>query len=63
MTKHHVDGASFTLQNDVLAPYFEKLCTDAQKEKWLPGIISGEIITAIAMTEPDTGSDLKGIRA
>ena len=57
-----VGGPGFTLQNDIMAPYFEKYFTPAQKEKWLPGIISGEIITAIAMTEPDVGSDLAGMR-
>jgi len=62
MVKHQVSGPGFVLQNDVMAPYFETYFTDAQKEKWLAGIVSGEIITAIAMTEPDTGSDLAGIR-
>jgi alkylation response protein AidB-like acyl-CoA dehydrogenase len=57
-----VEGPGFTLQNDIMAPYFEKYFTQAQKEKWLPGIISGEIVTAIAMTEPDAGSDLAGMR-
>ena len=57
-----IGGPGFTLQNDIMAPYFEKYFTKTQKEKWLPGIISGEIITAIAMTEPDVGSDLAGMR-
>ncbi len=57
-----IDGPGFVLQNDVMAPYFEKYFTKAQKDKWLGGIVSGEIITAIAMTEPDTGSDLANIR-
>ena len=58
MVKLGVDGPGFVLQNDVMAPYFEKYFTKAQKDKWLSGIVSGEIITAIAMTEPDAGSDL-----
>ena len=62
MVKNRVAGPGFVLQNDVMAPYFETYFTEAQKEKWLSGIVSGEIITAIAMTEPDTGSDLAGIR-
>jgi len=62
MIKTGVEGPGFTLHNDINAPYFEKYFTDAQKEKWLPGIISGEIVTAIAMTEPDAGSDLAGMR-
>ena len=58
----HIDGPGFTLQNDIMAPYFEKYFTQAQKDKWLAGIVSGEIVTAIAMTEPDAGSDLAGMR-
>ncbi len=54
-------GAGITLHNDVTTPYFIEYCDDAQAERWLPGIASGELITAIAMTEPGTGSDLAGI--
>jgi alkylation response protein AidB-like acyl-CoA dehydrogenase len=53
---------ALTLQNDVVGPYFKTLATKEQKERWLPGIISGETIVAIAMTEPGAGSDLAGIR-
>jgi alkylation response protein AidB-like acyl-CoA dehydrogenase len=56
-------GVGFTLHNDVVAPYLLKLGTDEQKQRWLPGFCSGELITAIAMTEPGTGSDLQGIKA
>jgi alkylation response protein AidB-like acyl-CoA dehydrogenase len=56
-------GVGFTLHNDVTAPYLLKLGTEEQKQRWLPGFCSGEIITAIAMTEPGTGSDLQGIKA
>lgn len=62
MIKLGVSGPGFVLQNDVMAPYFERYFTKEQKDRWLAGIVSGEIITAIAMTEPDTGSDLAGIR-
>ncbi|MPQ96354.1 acyl-CoA dehydrogenase [Modestobacter sp. I12A-02628] len=55
-------GPGFTLQNDVIAPYLRDLATPEQQERWLPGFCSGELITAIAMTEPGTGSDLQGIR-
>jgi alkylation response protein AidB-like acyl-CoA dehydrogenase len=55
-------GVGFPLQNDVVAPYLLRLATDEQKARWLPGFCSGEIITAIAMTEPGTGSDLQGIQ-
>ncbi|MDN5916836.1 MAG: acyl-CoA dehydrogenase family protein [Pseudonocardia sp.] len=54
-------GIGFPLQNDVVAPYLLRLATEEQKQRWLPGFCSGEIITAIAMTEPGTGSDLQGI--
>ena len=55
-------SGGFTLQNDITVNYFERLGSDEQKEKYLPGMISGDIITAIAMTEPGTGSDLQGIK-
>ena len=55
-------GIGFPLQNDVVAPYLLRLCNDEQKKRWLPGFCSGELITAIAMTEPGTGSDLQGIQ-
>jgi alkylation response protein AidB-like acyl-CoA dehydrogenase len=51
-------GLGWTLHNDICLPYFLTLCSDEQKERWLPGICSGELITAIAMTEPGIGSDL-----
>ncbi|MEU6264634.1 acyl-CoA dehydrogenase family protein [Saccharopolyspora shandongensis] len=50
------------LQADVCMPYLLELTDEAQKARWLPGVASGELITAIAMTEPGTGSDLSGIR-
>jgi alkylation response protein AidB-like acyl-CoA dehydrogenase len=55
-------GIGFGLHNDVNAPYFERLATDEQKARWMPGFCSGELITAIAMTEPAAGSDLQGIK-
>ena len=55
-------AAGFTLQSDITANYVERLGTDEQKAKYLPGMVSGDIITAIAMTEPGAGSDLQGIR-
>ncbi|MDZ7674131.1 MAG: acyl-CoA dehydrogenase family protein [Acidimicrobiales bacterium] len=51
-------GLGITLHNDICLPYFLTLTNDAQKKRWLPGIASGELITAIAMTEPGIGSDL-----
>jgi alkylation response protein AidB-like acyl-CoA dehydrogenase len=55
-------GVGFTLHNDIVAPYLLSLGTEEQKARWLPGFVSGELITAIAMTEPSTGSDLASIR-
>ena len=55
-------GLGITLHNDVCLPYFLTYCNDEQKQRWLPGIASGELITAVAMTEPGAGSDLAGIR-
>ncbi len=54
-------GVGFTLHNDVTGPYLRDLATPEQQARWLPGFCSGELITAIAMTEPGTGSDLQAI--
>ena len=54
-------GNGIGLHNDITTPYFIEYCNDEQGERWLPGIVSGELITAIAMTEPGTGSDLASI--
>jgi alkylation response protein AidB-like acyl-CoA dehydrogenase len=51
-------GLGLTLHNDICMPYFLRYCTDEQKQRWLPGLAKGELITAIAMTEPGIGSDL-----
>src|SRR6195952_5484463 len=51
-------GLGLTLHTDICLPYFLGYCSDEQRERWLPGIASGELITAIAMTEPGLGSDL-----
>ncbi|MGU3644733.1 acyl-CoA dehydrogenase family protein [Microbacterium sp. C23T] len=57
------DGmAGIALSNDIVIPYFTDLTNDEQKQRWLPGIAAGELIVAVAMTEPGTGSDLAGIR-
>ncbi|CAO5154082.1 long-chain-acyl-CoA dehydrogenase [Frankia sp. AiPs1] len=54
---------SLALQNDIVGPYILELTNDEQKQRWLPGFTSGELIGAIAMTEPGAGSDLSGIAA
>ncbi len=50
------------IQTDLVSGYLLKYCTDEQKARWFPSFCSGEMITAIAMTEPGTGSDLQGIQ-
>ena len=53
--------AGFSLQSDIVAGYIETYGSEEQKQHWLPKMVSGEVITAIAMTEPGTGSDLQAI--
>ena len=55
-------GLGFGLHNDVVAPYLLRLANEEQKQRWFPSFCTGELITAIAMTEPGTGSDLQGIK-
>jgi alkylation response protein AidB-like acyl-CoA dehydrogenase len=55
-------GLGFPVHTDVIVPYLSSLGTDEQKRRWLPGCVGGELISAIAMTEPGAGSDLQGIR-
>jgi alkylation response protein AidB-like acyl-CoA dehydrogenase len=55
-------GLGFGLHNDIVAPYLLDLGTEEQKQRWLPGFCSGELITAIAMSEPAAGSDLQNVR-
>ena len=64
LAKRGINGAGLglTLHNDIVTPYFIEYCNDEQADRWLPGIASGELVTAIAMTEPGTGSDLAGIK-
>ena len=55
------EAIAFSLQNDVVLPYLTELTTAEQKARWLPGVVSGETVLGIAMTEPGAGSDLSGI--
>jgi len=57
-----VYGLMAGLHSDIVAPYIHTFGDTEQKKKWLPGCISGDIILAVAMTEPDAGSDLSSIR-
>jgi acyl-CoA dehydrogenase len=53
---------SITLQSDITMPYVQRYASDALRERWLPAMLRGEAIAAIAMTEPGAGSDLQGVR-
>ncbi|MEZ5683324.1 MAG: acyl-CoA dehydrogenase family protein [Novosphingobium sp.] len=55
-------ATGFSLQSDIVANYIIQYGSEEQKQTWLPKMVSGEVITAIAMTEPGTGSDLQGLR-
>jgi len=55
-------GFAVGLHNDVIAPYLDTYANEEQKKRWLPEVCTGESILAIAMTEPDTGSDLQAIK-
>lgn len=55
-------GLGLGLQNDITSGYFRTLTTDEQKQRWLPGFVSGEFITAIAMSESGAGSDLARLK-
>ena len=57
-----LNGLGFPLHSDIVVPYLSRLGSEEQKQKYLPKCVSGEIVTAIAMTEPGTGSDLQGIK-
>ncbi len=61
LTRAGASGVGFTLHNDVVAPYLLGLTTEEQRQRWLPPFVTGEMITAIAMSEPGAGSDLQGL--
>ena len=58
----NVSGVGFPLHSDIIAPYIYRVGSEAQKRRWLPKAAAGEVILAIAMTEPGAGSDLKAVR-
>jgi acyl-CoA dehydrogenase len=61
LARAYESGFAMSLHSDIIAPYIYSFGNEEQKQKWLPGCASGEIVTALAMTEPGTGSDLAGI--
>ncbi len=61
MARVYETGFALSLHSDIIVPYLHTFGTDEQKARWLPGCASGEIISAIAMTEPGTGSDLAAV--
>ncbi|MGE0828966.1 MAG: acyl-CoA dehydrogenase family protein [Hyphomonadaceae bacterium] len=62
LAKHGADGFGIALHNVIATPYFLAYGTEEQKKKWIPRMATGELVAAIAMTEPGTGSDLQGIK-
>ena len=61
LARVYESGFAMSLHSDIIVPYLYKFGNEEQKKRWLPGCISGDIITALAMTEPGTGSDLAGM--
>ena len=62
LAKKGVDGFGLSLHNAIVAPYILHYGSEAQRRRWLPRMASGELVSAIAMTEPSAGSDLQSIR-
>ena len=62
LVKAKVDGFGLSLHNAIVAPYILHYGTEEQKQKWLPKMASGELVGAIAMSEPGTGSDLQSVK-
>ena len=61
LTKALASGPGFAVHSEMVVPYIQNHCSEEQKQRWLPGCVDGSLITAVAMTEPGTGSDLAGI--
>lgn len=62
IARTNASGIGFPLHSDIVVPYIEEFARPEKKREWLPRMAKGEIITAIAMTEPGMGSDLKAVR-
>jgi acyl-CoA dehydrogenase len=61
IAKAHESGFALSLHSDIVVPYIDEFGTEDQKKRWLPGCANGDLVTAIAMTEPSTGSDLAAL--
>jgi len=62
LSRAGLSGIFIPLHNDIVAPYIDTFGTEEQKKRWLPGCITGDTILAVAMTEPDAGSDLASMK-
>jgi len=62
MVRANFSGLTASLHSDIIVPYITTFGSEAQKQKYLPGCVTGDIITAVAMTEPNTGSDLAAMK-
>ena len=62
MARSYDPGFAIALHSDVVVPYLHTFGNDEQKKRWLPGCANGTLITAVAMTEPGTGSDLANVQ-
>ena len=62
ISRTYQNGLVASLHSDIVVPYITSFASDKSKKKYLPGCVSGDIISAVAMTEPDAGSDLAGIK-
>ena len=62
LARAYESGFAMALHSDIIVPYLHSFGTDAQRARWLPGCASGDLVTALAMTEPGTGSDLAAIK-
>ncbi|EIK98020.1 acyl-CoA dehydrogenase [Pseudomonas sp. M47T1] len=62
ISRQGLSGIGFSLHSDIVAPYILHYGSEALKRKYLPRMVSGELVTAIAMTEPGAGSDLQGVK-
>ncbi|MGZ3424496.1 MAG: acyl-CoA dehydrogenase family protein [Polyangiales bacterium] len=61
LSRAYESGFAIPLHSDIVVPYIHEFGNEAQKKRWLPGCASGDLVTAIAMTEPGTGSDLAAL--